>query len=75
MPELPSIGNLPQGQYDLIVETFPGPTNAEKIQQYKDWAINNLLDRVEEWQMRKAQQSIHVSLPARRPEPDFPPLS
>jgi len=74
MPELPSLGNLPQGQYDLIVETFPGPTLAEKAQQYKDWHTNRLLDRVEEWQQRKAQFNIHASLPPRKNEPAFPNL-
>ena len=74
MPQLPSLGDLPQGQYDLIVETFPGPSAAEKQQQFKDWYTNRLLDRVEEWQQRKAQANIRSSLPARKNEPGFPPL-
>lgn len=74
MPELPSLGNLPQGQFDLIVETFPGPSLAEKSQQYKDWCTNRLIERVQEFQMLKAQKAINSSLPAPRPEPDFPAL-
>lgn len=74
MPELPSLGNLPQGQFDLIVETFPGPSLAEKAQQYKDWHTNRLIERVQSFQMLKAQKAINSSLPAPRPEPDFPAL-
>lgn len=74
MPELPSLGNLPQAQFDKIVASFAG--NAfEKEQAFKDWYINRLLDRVEEWEQRKAQFATHATLPARRPEPGFPPLS
>lgn len=69
MPELPSLGNLPQVQFDKIVASFPGATLAEKAQAYKDWSVNRLIDRVEQVEFYRAQAAIQSSLPARPPEP------
>ena len=69
MPELPSLGNIPQAQFDRIVASFPGTTNAEKAQAYIDFSINNLIDRAERVEMSRSRRAIVASLPARRPDP------
>lgn len=83
MPVLPNLPDIPQVQFDRIVASFPGTTNAEKVQAYQDWLTNRLLDRVEvaettiitratEAQKSAAIENIRSTLPARRPEPVYP---
>jgi bifunctional pyridoxal-dependent enzyme with beta-cystathionase and maltose regulon repressor activities len=69
VPLLPNLGDIPQAQYDLIVQAFPGATAAEKQQNYLNWLTCRILDRVEEFQQLKAQKAIHSQLPARPTDP------
>lgn len=71
MPLLPNLGDIPQAQFDRIVEAFPGATQAEKSQAYKDWLTNRVVDRVEEYQQLVAQKNIKSQLPARPADPPF----
>lgn len=73
MPQLPSLGDIPQDQFDRIVSSFPGVTAAEKTEAYKNWAINLLIDHVESVEGHRAILLIRSSLPARRPEPNMFP--
>ena len=74
MPQLPSLGDIPQAQFDKIVAAFPGATLGEKSDAFKAWYMNRILDRVEEVEQYRAQAAIKASLPARPPEPGLPPL-
>lgn len=69
MPDLPTLTGLPQAQFDRIVAAFPGATNAEKVQAYKDWLTNRIIDRVGNVEAAKAYAALESSLPARKPEP------
>jgi hypothetical protein len=69
MPLLPNLGDIPQAQFDRIVAAFPGATNAEKTQAYKDWLTNRLIDRVSVVEQTRLSHQVESSLPARRPEP------
>jgi hypothetical protein len=72
MPQLPNLGDIPQAQFDRIVNAFPGETATEKSQAYRDWLLNRLIDRVAENEMRKAQFYIYSQLPPRPIDPEFP---
>lgn len=72
MPLLPNLGDIPQAQFDQIVAAFPGATQAEKAQAYRDWLTNRIIDRVQEVKSVQANQAILASLPARPPEPGYP---
>lgn len=71
MPILPNLGDIPQDQFDRIVNAFPGATTAEKTNAYKAWLTNSLIDVVTSVEGYRARKAIESSLPARVPEPNF----
>jgi hypothetical protein len=61
MPALPTI-SPPQAQFDRIVAAFPGVDNATKIENYKAWLTNHLIDFVEMQESRKLQDAAQADM-------------
>ena len=68
MPDLPAL-TLAQEHYDRIVAAIPGSNGQEKLENYKIWLTNRLIDLVEVAETRKAVAAVQNSLPQRQTEP------
>lgn len=59
MPALPTISPT-QPQFDRIVAAFPGDTNAKKVESYKAWLTNHLIDHVQLFEARKIEEKAQA---------------
>lgn len=82
MPDLPVL-SLTQEHFDRVVAAFPGTTAEEKVDAYRQWLVNRLIERVQaveiarlDDQFRTARQQAMIdiidSLPPRVEEPVLP---
>lgn len=80
MPDLPTI-SVSQAHFDRLVAAFPGATAAQKVEAYRAWLTNGLIDHVQQVEMQtleaelnetrqQRQDALRASLPPRLP---FPP--
>lgn len=77
MPDLPTL-TVSQEHFDRLVAVFPGTTSAQKVQAYREWLINRLVERVFaveslaiEEDLAIARETAHANLRASLP-PTFP---
>lgn len=68
MPDLPTV-TVTQAQLDRITQLFPGADTATKVQNYKNWLMNRLIDIVQTDESNKALANVLATMPTRPPDP------